>query len=82
MMERIQAALGAQVLYLPTYRRIERELGSIFEGADPDDLRRYRQRHSENTQSYIELVEFGMKDVQEAVDKSLGSIKDFARVCM
>lgn len=79
VMARIQAAVGAQVLYLPTYRRIERELGSIFEGADPDDLRRYRQRHPEGGQSYIELVEFGMKDVQEAVDRTLESIRNYAR---
>ena len=32
---RIQTAIRAQVLYLPTYRRIERELSSIFEGVRP-----------------------------------------------
>jgi predicted ATP-dependent endonuclease of OLD family len=29
---KIREAVDAQILYLPTYRRIERELGSIFEG--------------------------------------------------
>lgn len=78
-MQQIQATMGAQILYLPTYRRIERELNSIFEGADSDDLRRYRQKQSETGRSYIELVEFGMKDVQQAVDNSVGAIRDFAR---
>lgn len=75
----IQSAVGAQILYLPTYRRIERELSSIFEGADLDDLRRYKQRQGETDPSYIELVEFGMKDVQQAVDGAVGAIRDFAR---
>lgn len=78
-MQKIQATMGSQILYLPTYRRIERELSSIFEGADSDDLRRYRQKQLETGQSYIELVEFGMKDVQQAVDNLVGAIRDFAR---
>lgn len=78
-MQGIHETMKAQILYLPTYRRIERELGSIFEGADSDDLRRYRQRQLESGQSYIELVEFGMKDVQSAVERSVETIRDFAR---
>lgn len=81
MIRHIQGAINAQVLYLPTYRRIERELGSIFEGVDPDDFRRQRNRirSLESEEAYIELVEFGMKDVQHAVDRTLGRLKDFAR---
>ena len=77
----IQNAIQAQVLYLPTYRRIERELSSIFEGVDPDDFhrRRSRLRQNETGEAYIELVEFGMKDVQQAVDRTLGRLKEFAR---
>lgn len=40
--EMVRNAVSAQILYLPTYRRIERELSSIFEGIDPDDFRRQR----------------------------------------
>ena len=78
---RIQEAIQAQVLYLPTYRRIERELSSIFEGIDSDDFRRHRNRvrQNESEQVYIELVEFGMKDVQQAVDRTLERLKEFAR---
>ncbi|AQR64519.1 hypothetical protein BXU06_05185 [Aquaspirillum sp. LM1] len=78
---KIREAIQAQVLYLPTYRRIERELSSIFEDVDPDDFRRNRTRlrQQESTESYIEFVEFGMKDVQNAVDRTLERLKEFAR---
>lgn len=79
--KRIRSAIHAQILYLPTYRRIERELSSIFEGVDPDDFprRRGRIRQNESDEAYIELVEFGMKDVQNAVDRTLEILKEFAR---
>ncbi len=62
-------------------RRIERELSSIFEGMESDDLRRQRSRlrQRESDEAYIELVEFGMKDVQQAVDRALQGLKEFAR---
>jgi predicted ATP-dependent endonuclease of OLD family len=76
----IRKAVNAQMLYLPTYRRIERELGSIFEGVDIDEIRRGRRRpQSEADDAYIELVEFGMKDVQRAIERKLESLKEFAR---
>lgn len=79
--KRVRDAISAQILYLPTYRRIERELGSIFEGIDIDDYRRLRGRinQRETDEGFIELVEFGMKDVQNAVDRELSSLKEFAR---
>lgn len=86
--QKIRASISAQILYLPTYRRIERELGSIFEGADPDELRRKHSRirqpeaglrQTNSGDSYIELVEFGMKDVQQAIDRTLAGLKEFAR---
>ena len=77
----VRESINAQILYLPTYRRIERELGSIFEGIDLDDVRRGRARirtgESENT--FIELVEFGMRDVQQAIEVALSGLRDFAR---
>ena len=77
----VRDSVSAQILYLPTYRRIERELESIFEGIDLDDVRRGRARlrtgESENT--FIELVEFGMRDVQQAIDQALSGLRDFAR---
>jgi predicted ATP-dependent endonuclease of OLD family len=78
---KIHEAIDAQILYLPTYRRIERELSSIFEGFDPDDFRRTRHLASsrETGKAFIELVEFGMQDVERAVKDVLEKLKDFAR---
>lgn len=79
---KIHDAISAQVLYLPTYRRIERELSSIFEGVDSDDFRQHRRRLRESDpeeEAYIELVEFGMNDVQQAVERTLAQLKEFAR---
>jgi hypothetical protein len=79
--QKVRAAISAQILYLPTYRRIERELSSIFEDVDPDDFRRKKARfhQRETDEGFIELVEFGMKDVQTAIDRELASLKEFAR---
>lgn len=81
IIQRIHKAIDAQILYLPTYRRIERELGSIFEGFDTEDSRRGRAmlRPREAGEAYIELVEFGMKDVKLAIDRVLEQLKEFAR---
>jgi energy-coupling factor transporter ATP-binding protein EcfA2 len=79
--QKIRGAINAQVLYLPTYRRIERELGSIFEGVDLDELRARRGRmvRPDSNDTYVELVEFGMKDVKLAIDDALSRLKEFAR---
>ncbi|MBC6477453.1 MAG: ATP-binding protein [Hormoscilla sp. GM7CHS1pb] len=71
--------IDAQVLYLPTYRRIERELASVVDWIDPDDLRRQKTRplKSERDQSYIELVEFGMRDVQDSIKAELDRLEKF-----
>jgi energy-coupling factor transporter ATP-binding protein EcfA2 len=77
----VQNAITAQILYLPTYRRIERELDSIFKDNDIDDFRRRKNSFHprEYRNDYIELVEFGMKDVQSAINTTLDSLKEFAR---
>lgn len=77
--ERLRSSLGAQLLYLPTYRRIERELSSILQGLDPDEKRRAStiSRQAEDAPDYIELVEFGMNDVKEAIKNTLEGIRNF-----
>lgn len=82
--QKIQSAINAQILYLPTYRRIERELGSIFEGVDVDEfrLRKSSRRSFETSKDCIELVEFGMRDVQEAIIRASENLKEFARVSL
>ena len=82
-MEAIQSSLDAQLLYLPTYRRIEQELSLIFKGLDERDLIRRRRRRMldsrRNEGSYVELVEFGMKDVDSAVRETREELEKFAR---
>ncbi|WGK70381.1 AAA family ATPase [Candidatus Haliotispira prima] len=73
-----------QILYLPTYRRIEQELSYIFTDFDTDEFRRNQRRrmlpfHGSDKQVYTELVEFGMNDVKEAIDRKLEYLKEFTR---
>jgi hypothetical protein len=81
IIEKVKKVMTSQILYLPTYRRIEQELGNIFEGFDPDDFRRRRRsiRSRRTEDLYIELVEFGMKDVEGAIERTLERLKEFAR---
>lgn len=69
------------VLYLPTYRRIEQDLKVVLDGRiDEDDFMRNRRimRFQENN-NYTELIEFGMRDVDAAIDKTLTYLKDSSR---
>ncbi len=74
-------SLDAQILYLPTYRRIEQELNLIFEGVDDRELGRKRRSRLSRTRqdTYVELIEFGMRDVDRAIEQTLEQLKDFAR---
>ncbi len=66
-----------QVLFLPTYRRIEKELSDVFPDRDFEDVlpfsktNRYR---SKPQTGYVELVEFGMEDVILAFDSTLSDL--------
>jgi predicted ATPase len=73
----VKKAFNAELLYLPTYRRIEQELSFIFKGVDIDDLRN-RIKLSEKENPYVELIEFGMSDVEEYIDNTLLTIRSFA----
>ncbi|MGD9680500.1 MAG: AAA family ATPase [Candidatus Obscuribacterales bacterium] len=61
-----------QILYLPTYRRIEQDLKSIFPHLDVDRLigRREEYRGSMDP-TYTELVEFGMRDVDDQIKRKM-----------
>ncbi len=73
--------IKAQILYLPTYRRIEQELKFIFPNLDIDEIgdRGRRVDRTSETSEYIELIEFGMNDVVEKIDRSMNVLKDFVR---
>lgn len=71
-----------QVLYLPTYRRIEQDLKAIFPELEERQIRDMTSRNSMmNTRSknHVELVQFGMDDVESKIDKELKEISQSAR---
>lgn len=80
-LEGIRQSLKAQLLYLPTYRRIEQELSLIFKGLDERELRnRGRMLAAQRKEdTFVELIEFGMKDVDEAVNETRKELDRFAR---
>lgn len=69
----IRDALKAQILYLPTYRRIEQELSFIFRNIDIDEIWKKTQlgrSQKEGEIYYTELIEFGMKDVENNINST------------
>lgn len=70
-----------QFLYLPTYRRIEQDLRSIFRGADiGTELKRFREKLGRRANApFIELVEFGMEDVEFTIAARMAQIKEAVR---
>lgn len=70
-----------QFLYLPTYRRIEQDLRSIFRGVHIEsELRQFQERLTRRSgASFIELVEFGMEDVERTITNKMVSIKESVR---
>lgn len=77
----IQQSLKAQLLYLPTFRRIEQELELIFKGIDDRELMNRRKMLAARRRgdTFVELVEFGMKDVESAVNETRAELEKFAR---
>jgi len=80
-LEEIRGSLKSQILYLPTYRRIEQELNLIFKGMDERELRSRREMLSarRGQDTFVELIEFGMKDVENDIERTLNHLTVFAR---
>lgn len=76
----ISTSIDAQILYLPTYRRIEQELSLIFSDFDERESEsRRRKLSSRKGETFVELVEFGMKDVDNAISETLAQLERFTR---
>ncbi len=76
--EAVQSNFKEQVLFLPTYRRIEKELSDVFPDKYFDDVLPVSQAnlYRDKPQSgYVELVEFGMEDVIQAFDSTLSDLE-------
>jgi ABC-type Mn2+/Zn2+ transport system ATPase subunit len=70
-----------QVLFLPTYRRIEKELSDVLPNLNVEEtLSSYtNSRKSRQQAAYIELVEFGMTDVARAFKFALTDLDQHFR---
>lgn len=76
--EKLAELLPGQVLYLPTYRRIERDLEKLFPGLE-EQIQRQRASRSSRDSLYLEFVEFGMQDVENRFKEVLNGLKERAR---
>lgn len=72
--------LNGRILYLPTYRRIEKDIKTVFPEIEEEIQRKLSRRRfgSLRSESYIELVQFGMEDVKENLSSRLESVKAYA----
>lgn len=77
--EQIKSALQCDVIYLPTYRRIERKLDYDNEMSYKRSLYRFR-RNSGMDNRFIEIVKTGMGDVERFIEESLDKIRHEASV--
>lgn len=71
-----------KILFLPTYRRIEKDLSDLFplmsnrrRNEMNDAIQEAKQKRQSSS---IELIEFGMEDVQRRIDDILLELKDTA----
>lgn len=79
----LKEAGNHQVIYLPTYRRIEQDLKSIFPFLDDEELRKLTMRSesmvSPRNRGHVELVQFGMQDVEKKIADELEAIRERTR---
>lgn len=75
--ERIQSKFQSKILYLPTYRRIEEQLKTIFPDVRSDVWERAKKRAT--SEKVVELVEFGMDDVEQLVNREQDALKSFSQ---
>lgn len=79
----LAGAFTGRTIYLPTYRRIERDIEEIFPefeervrrmggGYEPPSLARHSAKH------YVDLVSFGMEDVRRTIKKRLNNLRDYS----
>jgi len=83
LLSALKDAGNQQVIYLPTFRRIEQDLKSIFPNLDDEELRKLTSRSSNalnpRNRGYVELVQFGMHDVETKIAGELEAIRERTR---
>jgi predicted ATPase len=78
----ISNAISSRILYLPTYRRIEKELKEVI----PDFEERYRAhirsdepfRFGRSAGHFVELVSFGMEDIKARIKEKSQELRDYS----
>jgi hypothetical protein len=79
----LKEAGSQQVIYLPTYRRIEQDLKAIFPTLEDEELHRLTARgvnaSATRSGSHVELVQFGMQDVEMKIAEELHTIREQTR---
>ena len=65
----LTSKISSRIIYLPTYRRIEKELSSLVPDLD-ERVRDFQGRNSKRQRGteYLELVEFGMEDIVQLIN--------------
>lgn len=74
--------LEGRILYLPTYRRIEKDIKSIFPEIEDEIQRAIRSRRARGPGGqpdlYVELVNFGMEDVHIMIEGKMETLRNLA----
>jgi len=68
-----------KIIYLPTYRRIEKDLINILPHLERS-IKEYdiqNRRFNSKDENYLELVEFGMNDIQRKIDNRCLELKNY-----
>lgn len=68
--------LNGRILYLPTYRRIEKDIKTVFPEIE-NEIQEAIQRRSRSAglaEVFIELVNFGMEDVKSKITQKLDQL--------
>ena len=83
--ELLRTTITSRILYLPTYRRIERELQHILPKLS-EHLRRQLEEESvgvsRGSDIFLEFVEFGMEDVRKKFDETTTVVERSARTSL
>jgi hypothetical protein len=76
----IQDNISGQILYLPTYRRIEKDIKTIFPEIEEEIQQALyrRNRRREEVEVFVELVNFGMEDVKRQLAAKLEQLRSQA----
>lgn len=81
--QNFEKSIDTHALFLPTYRRIERDFKAIFPTIDYENgPKKHRKNPSDHKRKHFELVEFGMEDVDHMINDTMMSLDRNFRVSL